>query len=138
MGGPVPVHRGNRHVPRDLAIVLEKALDREPQRRYPTALELAEDLARVRQFEPIRARPVGPVLRARRWMRRNPVTTTVLALLAFGLLVMGAIDLVRQALTPEPRLVFWNTLGSDAELGSSVIGPPVTRRQTPARLKAAS
>jgi hypothetical protein len=35
--------------------------------------------------------------------------------------------------TLDPRIVFWNTLGSDRELANSVVGPAVTALQPPAR-----
>ena len=60
-------------LPQDLRLVLETALDPERERRYSTALELAEDLRRVLTYEPIRARPMGRWLRVRRWTQRNPV-----------------------------------------------------------------
>jgi WD40 repeat protein/serine/threonine protein kinase len=75
----------NRAIPRDLKVVLETALDKDRGRRYATALELAEDLRRVRSYEPILARPAGPVLRARRWAQRNPVAAAVLLCLFVGL-----------------------------------------------------
>jgi len=77
--------RFNRQIPADLVVVLEKAMDRDRNRRYPTAFELAEDLRRVRSFEPIKARRAGPVLRLRRWTQRNPVAATFLVLLTLGL-----------------------------------------------------
>jgi serine/threonine-protein kinase len=62
-------------VPRDLAAVVSVAMDPDPTRRYATALALAEDLRRVRDKQPIRARPAGVALRLRRWRsatRRSP------------------------------------------------------------------
>lgn len=56
----------------DLRLVLETALEPERERRYATALELAEDLRRVLAYEPIQARPTGRWLRLRRWTQRNP------------------------------------------------------------------
>ena len=49
----------NRALPRDLAVVLACALDVDRSRRYATALAFAEDLRRVREHEPILARPAG-------------------------------------------------------------------------------
>jgi WD40 repeat protein/serine/threonine protein kinase len=75
-------------VPRDLATVVEKAIDRDPARRYPTAGELAADLQRFLDDVPIRARRVGRVERLGRWCRRNPVvaglTAAVVLLFAAG------------------------------------------------------
>lgn len=74
----------NRFVPRDLAVVVETALRKDPDRRYQTALEFAEELARVRRGEPVRARPVSRFERAILWTRRNPVVaaSTIVAFLS--------------------------------------------------------
>ena len=75
-------------LPRDLAVVLGTALEKDPHRRYASAFDFAEDLRRVRAFEPIRARPAGAWLRARRWAQRNPALVAVLATVGI-LLVAG-------------------------------------------------
>jgi serine/threonine-protein kinase len=45
---PGDVRRYRRHLPRDLSVVLQVALEKAPDRRYASALLLAEDLQRVR------------------------------------------------------------------------------------------
>lgn len=70
-----------RSVSRDLSIVIQTAMERDPGRRYDTALDLAEDLRRLREREPIRARPLSRAARVVRWIRRNPLKTAVFALL---------------------------------------------------------
>jgi WD40 repeat protein/serine/threonine protein kinase len=84
---PVPVARLCPSVPRDLATVTMKCLEKEPARRYATAGALADDLARFREGRSVQARPVGPAGRAWRWCRRNPA---VAALLASLVLVFAA------------------------------------------------
>ncbi len=56
---------------RDFEAVVLRALEKEPSRRFSTALEFAEDLERVARGEPIRSRAVGRIGRASRWLRRN-------------------------------------------------------------------
>ena len=55
----------NRMVPRDLATIVHKAIDRDPARRYPTAADLAADLERFLDDEPIKARQISGLEAAR-------------------------------------------------------------------------
>lgn len=73
-------------VPADLAAVVEKAIDRDPGRRYATALAFAEDLDRIRRAEPVLARRADLALRARRWARRQPLASAVIVALTLSLL----------------------------------------------------
>jgi WD40 repeat protein len=77
--------RLNPTISADLRSILDTAMEKDRNRRYQTALDFAEDLRRFRQFEPIRARPIGPVLRARRWTQRHPVIATAFLGLALAL-----------------------------------------------------
>jgi WD40 repeat protein len=84
---PVPPTHWQKKVPPDLETICLKCLRKEPEQRYTSAAELADDLVRWQQGEPIRARPVGSVERAVKWVQRNPVPTAaavavVLALVA--------------------------------------------------------
>ena len=76
----------NDRIPRDLETICLKAMAKEPGRRYATARELADDLRRWLNGEAIRARPVGRVERAVRWVKRNPAVATCLAMIA-GVLI---------------------------------------------------
>jgi tetratricopeptide (TPR) repeat protein len=78
---PRPPRRLNDKIPRDLETITLKCLAKEPERRYPTADELAADLRRWVAGEPIHARPVGRVARLSRWCRRKPVLAGLLAAL---------------------------------------------------------
>ena len=63
--------KANPAIPQDLAVVLSKAMAKERRHRYQTALELAGDLGRIREFKPIRARPPSLAYRASRFYRRH-------------------------------------------------------------------
>jgi len=81
----------NPKVDRDLATICLKCLDKDPKRRYSSALALAEDLERWLKHEPIQARRTGLLTRGRKWVRRNPsiaVMATMLLVLAIPLGVM--------------------------------------------------
>src|SRR5881398_1808202 len=71
----------NPKVDRDLNTICLKCLDKDPRRRYASALALAEDLERWLKREPIRARRTGLVTRGRKWVRRNPSIAVMAAML---------------------------------------------------------
>jgi WD40 repeat protein/serine/threonine protein kinase len=66
-----PLQTLNREIPADLQTIIHKAIDRDPEHRYQTAQELADDLRRFADDEPIRARRISLPERLRRWSRRN-------------------------------------------------------------------
>jgi serine/threonine protein kinase len=77
---PAALRRKSRPVPEELEIIVLKALCKEPQERYATAQELADDFRRFLQERPIRARRPTVAERTRKWMRRH----TLLVRAVFG------------------------------------------------------
>lgn len=75
------------HVRGDLGFVLERALARDPEHRYPSVQALLDDLRRLRSFEPLAARPGTRWYRTERFVRRNRVA--VLAAVALGVTISG-------------------------------------------------
>lgn len=69
---PVPPRRLQRSIPRDLESICLQCLEKDPARRYPTAQELAEDLGRFLNGDPVKAHRVGLIGKLTRWCRRNP------------------------------------------------------------------
>src|SRR5213075_2375860 len=72
----------NPKVDRDLSTICLKCLEKDPQRRYSSALALAQDLERWLRHEPIQARRTGLVIRGKKWLHRNPSTAFAGASLA--------------------------------------------------------
>src|SRR5438067_7288225 len=64
----------NPKVDRDLSTICLKCLEKDPQRRYSSALALAQDLERWLRHEPIQARRTGLIARGKKWLHRNPST----------------------------------------------------------------
>ena len=100
---PRPPRLLNPKIDRDLSTICLKCLEKDPKRRYSSALALAEDLERWLKHEPIVARHTGVFARGRKWVRRNPTS----ALLAASLIALAAAagwivwksQLIRQPLT---------------------------------------
>jgi serine/threonine protein kinase len=72
-------------IPRDLETICLKCLEKDPDRRYQNAKELADDLRRYVNRFAILARRAGPLTRLKKWLRRNP------ALSAAGLVIVFAL-----------------------------------------------
>ena len=75
----------NPKIDRDLSTICLKCLEKDPKRRYSSALALAEDLERWLKNEPIRARHTGVFARGKKWVQRNPSS----ALLAASLIALA-------------------------------------------------
>jgi WD40 repeat protein len=88
---PVPPVRLNARVPRDLETICLKCLRKEPDQRYDTAAELADDLRRFLNGEPVRARAVGMLERGWRWCRRKPSMAVALAATSAAVLTLLAL-----------------------------------------------
>ena len=79
----------NPRIDRDLETICLKCLEKDPQRRYSSALGLAEDLERWLRNEPIKARRSGALTRGRKWLRRNPTAAVSMLSLAALVSIVG-------------------------------------------------
>lgn len=86
----------NPAIPKDLAVVVASAMSKNPSDRYSTALDFAEDLRRVCEYEPIMAKPANPVVKLQRWAQRNRV-------LAASIVAVMIVTAVAFALVLESR-----------------------------------
>ena len=74
---------------RDLSTICLKCLEKDPKRRYSSALALAEDLEHWLKHEPIRAKRSGFFTHGRKWVRRKPAIAVLIAALVVLAAVMG-------------------------------------------------
>ena len=85
----LPMRRLRRHLSGDLDTILLKALRKEPHRRYANAEAFVEDLRRLREGHPVRARKDTVGYRVRAFVRRHragvATTVAVAVLLLAGL-----------------------------------------------------
>src|SRR6266498_4102515 len=96
----------NPKIDRDLGTICLKCLEKDPKRRYSSALTLAEDLERWLKHEPIQARRIGPFTRGKKWMRRNRaralLTASLVALAAASGWIVWKSEFIRQPVTTSP------------------------------------
>ncbi|PYJ65832.1 MAG: hypothetical protein DME78_07105, partial [Verrucomicrobia bacterium] len=109
----------NPKIDRDLSTICVKCLEKDPQRRYPSALALSEDLERWLKHEPIRARRSGVFTRGRKWVQRNPTSALLAAaLVAFAAAVEWNIwksELVRGPVTTGIAVLPFDNLNEQKE-----------------------
>jgi serine/threonine protein kinase/tetratricopeptide (TPR) repeat protein len=75
-------------IPRDLEAILLRCLAGDPCQRYQTAADLAEDLRRLLDDRPVRARRVSLAERGLRWCRRSPALAAMSGLAALMLMIV--------------------------------------------------
>ncbi|MEC7583260.1 MAG: serine/threonine-protein kinase, partial [Planctomycetota bacterium] len=93
-GNAAPLRSINPSIPRDLAAVCHKAIERLPAHRYATADALASDLLRVLQLEPTKARPDSGVRRIVRHVRRRPGRSSAVIVLVLATLTLSIQQIV--------------------------------------------
>jgi hypothetical protein len=134
---PSPPRKLNKQVPVDLETICLKCLEKDPDRRYQTAGQLADDLRRYVNRFAIAARRAGPVERVHKWMRRHPglAAGVGLALLALSLAGFFAVQSWRdrqehlaavekasqEKLDEKQKLAAHHILGGDFEMAEEAI-----------------
>src|SRR5881275_1997416 len=109
----------NPKIDRDLSTICLKCLEKDPKRRYSSALALAEDLERWLKHEPIQARHTGILGRGRKWVRRNPTTalliTSLVALAAVSGWVIWKSELIHRPVTTGIAVLPFENLNDEKE-----------------------
>src|SRR6478752_6578944 len=116
----------NPKIDRDLSTICLKCLEKDPKRRYSSALALAEDLEHWLKREPIQARHIGIFTRGRKWVQRNPTSALLAACLvalaaAAGWIVWKS-ELIRQPVTTGIAVLPFENLSEQKENGSFADG----------------
>src|SRR5437899_5536821 len=116
----------NPKIDRDLSTICLKCLEKDQQRRYSSALALAEDLERWLKHEPIQAQRAGVLTRGTKWVRRKPAIAALIAsLIALAAAVGWNVwkgDLVRSRATTGIAVLPFENLSNDREDASFADG----------------
>ena len=115
---PTPIQRLNPRVPRDLATICGKALEKDPNRRYQTAAEFEADLQRFLNWEPVRAKPTGALGRASKFLRRHRAASAIAAGLALTATTIGGVLYFQRAEAARRADVLMAEAAADAEAGA--------------------
>jgi TolB-like protein/tRNA A-37 threonylcarbamoyl transferase component Bud32/Tfp pilus assembly protein PilF len=115
----------NPKIDRDVSTICLKCLDKDPQRRYPSALALAEDLERWLKHEPIQARRTGVFARGKKWVRRNPARalsagSLVALAVATGWIIWKS-ELIRQPIATGIAVLPFENLSEQRENAASFV-----------------
>jgi len=109
----------NPKIDRDLSTICLKCLEKDPQRRYSSALALAEDLEHWLRHEPIRAHRTGIFARGRKWVRRKPAVVAVITLsLALAAAISWNVwksEVMRQPVTSGVAVLPFENLSKDPD-----------------------
>ncbi|HEU5239531.1 MAG TPA: protein kinase, partial [Pyrinomonadaceae bacterium] len=116
---PRPPRLLNPKVDRDLSTICLKCLEKDPKRRYSSALALAEDLERWLKHEPIQARHTGAFARGRKWVQRNPAralsVASLVALAAAAGWIVWKSEFIRHPVTNGIAVLPFENLSPDPD-----------------------
>ena len=109
----------NPKIDRDLSTICLKCLEKDPKRRYSSALALAEDLERWLKHVPILARHIGIIGRSRKWTRRNPssalLVACLVALATAAAWILWKSELIHHPITTGIAVLPFENLSDDKE-----------------------
>lgn len=112
---PVPLSDFDPAAPRDLRAICEKAMAKEPERRYRTARDFADDLRRFLVGDEVEARELGWWESARHWCRRHPVVATLLVIVALLVVALSVTSVYAQAGRTRAEFNLRKSLLAEAE-----------------------
>ncbi len=127
---PVAPDKVQPNLPRNLATICLRALAKEPEARYPSALALADDLRRFLGHEQVVARPVTRRERTWRWCRQNPLLAGLSGGVAALLLVLCVGLWVGHLLRQERNVARGSGAGRTGRHGVPQLARPARAGQT--------
>lgn len=86
---PLPLRRLNPKVHVEVETIVQKAMEKQPWKRYPLAKGFGEDLRRHQEGQPILAKPASAIERGLKWVKRHRATSTVMGVSLASLIILG-------------------------------------------------
>src|SRR5215831_13151668 len=116
---PRPPRVLNPNIDRELSAICLKCLEKDPKRRYSSALALAEDLEHWLKHEPICAKPSGIFTHGRKWVQRKPaiaaLVASLVALVAATSWIVWKAEFVPRLVTNGIAVLPFENLSADPE-----------------------
>jgi len=113
-GAPNPLSKLAKDQPEELVAICEKAMQRDPERRYRSMLEVAEDIEAFLENRVVKAYEVGSVAEFRKWVQRNRGMAATLACMLLGS-VAAVIFFIAQKQNQVEKLEYEKTLTAEAK-----------------------
>ncbi|HEY4119107.1 MAG TPA: serine/threonine-protein kinase, partial [Byssovorax sp.] len=98
---PPPQGKGYPVMPREIAAIVDRATQLEPNKRYPSVRALADDVRRFLGGEPVSALPEGPLRSAGRWLAKHRMATVAIVL---GLGLSGSVATIGSLVLGQKRV----------------------------------
>jgi serine/threonine protein kinase/WD40 repeat protein len=120
---PTPLNRHNTKVPRDLVTICQKALEKDPGKRYQTAAEFEADLQRFLRWEPVHAKPASTWTRATKFVRRHRAESAVAAAVLVATTIVTVFVWVRGTMNAshaDELLLRAETYAQAGDLGKAI------------------
>ncbi len=118
---PVPPRKVDRRIPVDLETICLRAIEKEPQRRFASAADMAADLRRYAEQFPIASRRISLPGRIARWTRRHPAQAAVIGLLVTIAALLPALTWFSQRRAEAQINNAWEVLLADYHQGDAAM-----------------
>jgi serine/threonine protein kinase len=114
---PLPLRQLNPTIPVELETICQKCLEKNSDRRYQTAAELADDLKRYAEGKPIHARPIGTLGKFFKWCRRNRAVASLagVSLLLLTTLAIGSTVAAVKLSASNKKILHQQQLATEAQ-----------------------
>jgi serine/threonine-protein kinase len=117
---PQPIRKINPRVPVDIETIVMKCLEKDPGRRYSSAKELADDIRRYLDGDPIMARPATLTYRLKRKLTKHKWPSILIGAASLVIIVLMGLWLHTQW-TASQRAMIAQQLGQEVEKIESTI-----------------